>query len=79
MSATYRTCNHFHDDGKPCHSAAITGQRYCNFHLHHRARLMRMAQARARNERFDLKLPPLDSMQAIHSAFSQLPRPSPPT
>ncbi len=33
---------------------------------------MRMAQARARNERFDLQLPPLESMHAVQSALSQI-------
>jgi hypothetical protein len=61
MSTTYRTCHFFHDDGRPC-----------NFHLNHRVRLMRMAKARARNERFDLSLPPLESMHAVQSALSQV-------
>jgi hypothetical protein len=33
---------------------------------------MRMAQARARSERFDLKLPPLESMHAVQSALTQI-------
>jgi len=66
-----KTCTYSDDAGK-CNSAAVTGQSYCTFHLRHRARLMRIAQARARFERFDLKLPPLDSMHAVQSALTQL-------
>ena len=33
---------------------------------------MRMAKYRARNERFDLNLPPLENMHAVQSALSQL-------
>ena len=33
---------------------------------------MRMAQYRARGERFDLQLPPLESMFAVQSALTQL-------
>ena len=66
------TCHHIHDNGGTCNSAAVTGQNYCTFHLGHRARQLRMAQYRARGERFDLKLPPLESMFAVQSALNQL-------
>ena len=68
----YRTCTYIHDDGGICKSAAVTDRNLCLYHLSHRARLMRMAQYRARGERFDLQLPPLESMFAVQSALTQL-------
>ena len=65
------TCHHLHDNGDHCKSAAVTAQNFCTFHLRHRARGLRMAQYRARSERFDLKLPPLESMFAVQSALNQ--------
>ena len=68
----YRTCTYIHDDGGICNSAAVTDRNLCLYHLRHRAQLMRMAQFRARDQRFELKLPPLESMHAVQSALTQL-------
>jgi hypothetical protein len=68
----YKTCTHIHDDGNICNSAAVTDRNLCIHHLRHRARIMRMAQFGARGERFDLRLPPLESMFAVQSALTQL-------
>ena len=68
----YKTCTHIHDTGYFCQSAAVTGRDYCCYHLRYRGRLMRMAQSRARSQRFDLRLPPLENMHAVQSALSQL-------
>jgi hypothetical protein len=68
----YKTCNHLHDTGERCNSAAAVNRDYCVIHLRHRARQLRIAQARARNERFDLKLPPIESMSAVLSALNQI-------
>src|SRR5271165_2903887 len=68
----YKTCTHIHDNGYFCQSAAVTGRDYRCYHLRYRGRLMRMAQYRARGERFDLRLPPLENMHAVQSALSQL-------
>ena len=68
----YKTCKHVHDNGYLCQSAAVGGRDYCCHHLRYRGRLMRMAQYRARGERFDLRLPPLENMHAVQSALSQL-------
>ncbi len=68
----YRTCTYIRDDGNLCNSAAVTDRNLCLYHLEHRARLMRMAQYRARGQRFDLILPPLESMHAVQSALTQL-------
>jgi hypothetical protein len=72
MSATLATCIHTHETGRTCNSVAAKHQKYCAFHLQYRARQLRMAQARARAERFDIKLPPLEDMYAVQSALSQL-------
>jgi hypothetical protein len=66
------TCHHLYDEGGQCNSAAVTDQNYCTYHLRYRARQLRMAQRRARNERFDIKLPPLEDMFAVQSALSPL-------
>jgi len=66
------TCNHTYDHGGTCNSVAARGRHYCAYHLHYRARQLRMAQTRARSERFDLRLPPLEDMFAVQSALNQL-------
>src|SRR5271157_2585310 len=68
----YKTCTYVHDTGYLCGSAAVTGRDYCCYHLRYRGRLMRMAQARARGERFHLDLPPLENMHAVQSALTQV-------
>lgn len=69
---TYRTCHHANDNGTLCRSAAVTDRDYCWFHLRHRGNRMRMAQARARNQRCPLSLPPLENMHAVQSALTQV-------
>lgn len=68
----YRTCTHTDDSGHTCNSAAIKGRDFCAFHLNYRGRQLRMAQYRARHQRFDLTLPPLDSLCSIQSALCQV-------
>src|ERR1017187_2849083 len=68
----YKTCIHTYDSGRACKSAAATGREYCGYPLHYRGRLLRMARYRARHQRFDIILPPLDSLCSIHSALSQV-------
>jgi hypothetical protein len=72
MSYDYRTCTHTYDSGRACKSAAVTGRDFCGYHLRYRGRLLRMAQYRARHQRFDITLPPLDSLCSIQSALSQV-------
>jgi hypothetical protein len=72
MAEPLRTCTHTNDTGRICDSVAAKDQKYCPHHLRYRARQLRLAQARARAERFDIKLPPLDDMYAVQSALSQL-------
>jgi hypothetical protein len=67
-----RTCSHVQETGDICNSVAAKDQKYCPSHLRYRARQLRIAQARARCERFHIQLPPLDSMYAVQSALSQL-------
>ncbi len=69
---TYKTCNHLYDTGGTCNSAAVKDRDYCAFHLGYRVRQLRSAQARARMERFDLHLPPIESMATVLSAVNQL-------
>jgi hypothetical protein len=66
------TCTFLYDTGGVCQSFAAKNHRYCAAHLRHRASLMRIARARARNEPFQLTLPPLESMPSVQSALSQL-------
>jgi hypothetical protein len=68
----YRTCTHTDDSGHTCKSAAAKGRDFCGFHLRYRGRLLRQAQYRARHQRFDLTLPPLDSLCSIQSALCQV-------
>ena len=68
----YKTCTHTYDSGRTCKSAAAKDREYCGYHLHYRGRQMRMARYRARHQRFDITLPPLDSLCSIHSALSQV-------
>ena len=72
MSQPLRTCSHIKETGDTCNSVAAKDQKYCPHHLRYRARQLRIAQARARCERFHLQLPPLDSMYAVQSALSQI-------
>jgi hypothetical protein len=72
MSQPLRTCSHIHEAGDTCNSAAAKDQKYCPNHLRYRARQLRIAQTRARCERFHLQLPPLESMYAVQSALAQL-------
>jgi hypothetical protein len=68
----FKTCTYTNDTGRGCKSAAATGREFCGYHLHYRGRLLRMAKYRARHQRFDITLPPLDSLCSIHSALSQV-------
>jgi hypothetical protein len=72
MPQPLRTCSHIHETGDTCNSVAAKSQKYCPHHLRYRARQLRIAQARARCERFHIQLPPLESMYAVQSALSQL-------
>lgn len=72
MSQPLRTCSHLKETGDICNSVAAKDQKYCPFHIRYRARQLRMAQMRARAERFNIQLPPLEDMYAVQSALSQL-------
>ncbi len=58
-------CHHQRENGKPCRSAAVSGRRYCKYHLEIRGRRLRMARARARRERWRVELPPLEDLYAV--------------
>src|SRR5215469_12031141 len=72
MSEPLRTCSHIYDTGATCNHVAARDRKYCASHLNYRARQLRIAQARARAERFNLTLPPLESMYAVQSALAQI-------
>jgi len=68
----YKTCTHIYDNGHACGSAAAADRDYCAYHLHCRARVLRMAQYRARQQHWYLQLPPLENMHSVQSALTQL-------
>ena len=68
----YKTCTYTYDTGRACKSAAAKGREFCGYHLNYRGRLLRRAQYRARHQRFDIILPPLDSLCSIQSALSEV-------
>ncbi len=68
----YPSCRHIKEDGHLCQSPAMHRGHYCYFHDNHRARRLRIAQARARGERIWLDLPPLDDMRAVQAAIGQI-------
>ena len=72
MSDTLPLCHHLYDTGVTCNSAAATGHNYCAYHLRFRARRLRMAQYRARAERYHVKLPPLEDLYAVQAALSEI-------
>ena len=68
----YKTCTHTNDSGRACKSAAVRGRDFCGYHLRYRGRLIRIAQYRARHQRFDITLQPLDSLFSFQSALCQV-------
>jgi hypothetical protein len=68
----YKTCKHNYDSGGTCGSAAAADRDYCTYHLRCRARALRMAQYRARQQRWYLQFPPLENMHSVQSALTQL-------
>jgi hypothetical protein len=64
--------SHLRHRGRTCNSVAAKDQKYCPHHLRYRARQLRLAQARARADCFDVKLPPLEDMYAVQSALAQI-------
>ena len=69
---SFKYCHQVKEDGILCQSAAVRGRDYCYFHLRHRARRLAMAQAKARGQRWQLKLPPLEDLHAVQSGLMQV-------
>ena len=67
-----KTCHHIKEDGRRCGSAAVTDRRHCCFHLSIRGRRLKMAQARARGQRYRLELPPLEDLYAVQVGIQQV-------
>ncbi len=61
-----KTCTHLRENGQYCDSIAVKDRDFCKFHLHHRGRRLKMARARARQQRWRLQLPPLEDLYAVH-------------
>ena len=67
-----KTCHHIKEDGRRCGSPSVTDRRYCCFHLSIRGRRLKMAQARARGQRYRLELPPLEDLYAVQVGIQQV-------
>jgi len=67
-----KLCHHIRENGKCCRSAAVTDRDYCYAHLAHRGRLLKMARARARGQRWRLELPPLEDLYAVQVSITQV-------
>jgi len=67
-----KTCHHIKEDGRRCGSAAMTDRNHCYFHLSIRGRRLKMAQARARGQRYRLELPPLEDLYAVQVGIQQV-------
>ncbi len=61
-----KTCTHLRENGQYCDSIAVKDRDFCKFHLHHRGRRLKMARARARQQRWRLQLPPLEDLYSVH-------------
>jgi len=68
----YPTCSHIKEDGSFCGVAALSGRRYCYYHLNLRGRRLRRAQARRRAQPFRLQLPALENLHAIQVAIGEI-------
>ncbi len=69
---SFATCNHVKEDGVYCASPALRHRKYCYYHLMHRGRRLRLAQAQGRNESAPLIIPPLESLGSMRVALSEI-------
>ena len=65
-------CHHIRENGFFCQQPAMRGRNYCFTHLRVLGRRMRMARERARQQSRPLLLPPLEDMDAVMVALSQV-------
>jgi len=66
------TCHHIKENGTRCGSPAVSRRRYCHYHLGMRGRRLKMARARARRERWQVELPPLENLYAVQVAAQNM-------
>ena len=67
-----KTCDHLRENGQYCLSIAVGGRDFCPYHLRERGRLLKMARARARHQRWRLQLPPLEDLYAVQVGIGQV-------
>jgi len=67
-----RLCGHLKEDGIPCGSPALRGQRFCYFHHRHLQQQLVFARDRRRAEVCDWKLPPLQTLRDIQKALHRI-------
>jgi|GEM_PF-1759111 len=65
-------CYHVKENGFYCQQPALRGRRHCHTHLRILGRRMRMARERARQLSRPLVLPPLEDMDSVMVALSQV-------
>ena len=67
-----RLCGHLKEDGMPCGSPAIRGQRLCYFHHREQQYLLKFARDRRHAVVCDWKLPPLHTLAEIQKALHRI-------
>jgi hypothetical protein len=67
-----KLCLHAGEDGVFCGRPALRERLYCYQHLRLRGQQMRMARARAQRQSCPLMLPPLDDLNAVKAALTQV-------
>ncbi len=69
---SFETCRHVKEDGVYCDSPALRSRKYCYYHLMQRGRRLRLALAQGRNEPSQLILPPLENLDSMRVALSEI-------
>jgi hypothetical protein len=69
---SFETCSHVKEDGTYCASPALRSRKYCYYHLMQRGRRLRLALAQGRNEPAQLILPPLENLDSMRVALSEI-------
>jgi len=67
---SFRTCDHLKQDGAPCGSPALRGQKLCYFHQRDHLRRHYISQLRRRAE--ILRLPDLETLQDVQVALYEV-------
>jgi len=67
-----RLCGHLKEDGIPCGSPALRGQRFCYYHRRRLEECIAFALDRRRAEVCDWQLPPLHTLRDIQKALQRI-------